>query len=482
MKQAILVVLVALSMLACKDEVQQHNSEEVSSEDFRKPQRMAISDAVLENAVIYEANIRQYSPEGTFNGFTKDIPQLKELGVQVLWLMPIHPISMARRKAENDSSVEDIKDPKAREKYLGSPYAVADYTAVNPDFGTMDDFRKLVQTAHDNGIYVIIDWVPNHTGWDHPWITAHPEYYTKNEQGEITDPLKDDGEPWGWTDVADLNYDNKEMQRAMIDAMKFWVVQEGIDGFRCDVAHGVPVAFWNKAIPELRAQKPLFMMAEAELPELMKNNLFEMSYGWEGHHLMNAIAKGEKSVSDFDAHMIKTAASWEANDILMNFITNHDENSWAGPVKERMGDASDALLALTYCMPGMPLIYSGQEYDLDRRLAFFEKDSIPKEKGSTYKLLQQLGELKNNTPALHGGKNAASYERLETSLPNAVLAFKRVKGESELLFIANLTEKPVVTQLRNSVSMKNALTGEEVTLEEDIPRHLEPWEYLILKN
>lgn len=488
MKKIPLLLLMLLVLFSCKQgaekEAEENDQDSITNAEVmqRKPERMRISNSDLENAVIYEANIRQYSPEGTFNAFTKDIPQLKELGVKIIWLMPIHPISMIKRKATNNSSIEDIQDPEERKKYLGSYYSVADYKAVNPEHGTMEDFRELVRVAHNNGMYVIIDWVPNHTGWDHPWITEHPEYYTKNEKGEITDPLNDQGEPWGWTDVADLNYDNTEMQDAMIDAMKFWIVQEGIDGFRCDVAHGVPVGFWEKAISALRAEKDIFMLAEAEIPEIMKDDLFEMSYAWEFHHLLNSIAKGEKSVSDFDNYMTEEINKWEANDILMRFITNHDENSWAGPVKERMGEASNALLGLTYCLPGMPLVYSGQEYDLNHRLKFFEKDQIPKDKGMTWETLARLGNLKNTYPALSGGKNPASYTRLNTD-NDKVLAFKRNQGDSQLRYIANLSDvsqKGMIDNFEPNGPIWDVVLNREWEVDEKTPIELAPWEYHIL--
>lgn len=475
MKNKIVLILAFLALISCKDE-----SKKTDLESSQERTNIAVSDNVLESAVIYEANIRQYSPEGTFAAFTKDIPKLKELGVKIIWLMPIHPISEEKRKATGDTLVVDIQNIEDRKKYLGSPYAVQDYKKVNPDFGTIEDFRALVDTAHQNEMFVIIDWVPNHTGWDHAWISQHSEYYTKDAEGNITDPLNDKGEKWGWTDVADLDYGNEEMRTAMIDAMKHWITVEEVDGFRCDVAHGVPQSFWEKAIPVLRAEKHVFMLAEAELPNIMTKNLFEMSYAWERHHLLNAIAKGEKNVSHFDTHMKSSQEKWEKDDILMNFITNHDENAWAGPVKERMGEASETLLALTYCLPGMPLVYSGQEYDLNHRLKFFEKDSIPKEKGKTWPVLAKLGTLKNEVPALAGGKHAASYERIATGKDETVLAFKRVKGESELIYMANLKAEDDEFYLPETGAFLNAISGETEELNNANAFKLPPWGYKIL--
>ncbi|MAT90407.1 MAG: alpha-amlyase [Flavobacteriaceae bacterium] len=473
-----LLLVLFFGMVACKNETKDPVVTETESESSI----VAINDSVLSNAVIYEANIRQYSPEGTFDAFTADIPKLKDLGVQIIWLMPIHPISMEKRKAQGDVMVADIEDPEERKKYLGSYYAVADYQAVNPEYGTKEDFDELIATAHDNDMYVILDWVPNHTGWDHPWISEHPDYYTQNEQGEIIDPLNNEGESWGWTDVADLNYDNTEMQDAMIGEMRYWIKEHNIDGFRCDVAHGVPQAFWEKAIPQLREEKAIFMLAEAEIPEIMTGDLFEMSYAWEGHHLLNEIAKGTATVEAFDDYMEARTKKWEDNDILMNFVTNHDENSWNGTVNERMGDAQDALLALTYTMPGMPLIYSGQEYDMDKRLRFFEKDTIPKTKGRVWPLLEMLGHLKANHPALSGGKTPASYERLTTSEDQKILAFRRKEGNREVIYIANLHTTPSSFTVNATGNYTQVTTEEPMALSPETTHDFAPWQYVILSN
>lgn len=481
MKSRIAIIFLStILLISCKEEIKK---EEPVAEAPKEITIAPIDNDVLETAVIYEANIRQYSPEGTFNAFAQDIPKLKELGVKIIWLMPIHPISEAKRKAKGDLLVADIEDPEERKKYLGSPYAVADYTAVNPDLGTMEDFASMVDIAHENGIYVIIDWVPNHTGWDHSWITEHPKYYSKNDKGEITDPIQDNGEPWGWTDVADLNYDNQEMRQAMMDEMMYWITEQKVDGFRFDVAHGVPLDFWEKCIPALREKKALFMLAEAELPYLMKGeNLFDMSYAWEGHHVLNGMAQGKKNVNDFDAYLKALDEKLEKDDILMNFVTNHDENAWAGPLKERMGDASEVMTALTYAIPGMPLIYSGQEYDMDYRLDFFGKDTIPKTKGKMWALLEKLGSLKNTETALEGGKNDATYERIQTSNDKSVLSFKRVKDKSELIFVANLSAKPVTFTMPVSGPFVDLMKDQTLDIIEKEEHQFAPWQYLILRK
>ncbi len=442
-------------------------------------QSSLLTDSLIEHAVIYEANIRQYSPEGTFDAFTKDIPVLKEMGVKIIWLMPVHPISKIKRKATGDTFVEDIPDTTERKKYLGSYYSVSDYRKVNPVYGTMEDLIKLVETAHKNGMIVILDWVANHTGWDHPWIKEHPEYYTKNQEGEITDPLNPDGTSKGWTDVADLNYNNPALRRAMYREMKYWLENTPIDGFRCDVAGEVPLDFWKETIPRLRKIKPVFMLAEAWESELLKDSLFDMAYAWEAHFLLADIAKGKKSVRDWDTYMQKVDTLYEPDDILMYFVSNHDENSWKGTVRETYGESAEAVLALTYLVPGMPLIYSGEEYGLDHRLKFFEKDSIPKTRGKWFDMYAKLGKLKNTNPALKGGKRKASYVRLQATAPQ-ILAFKRKWKNHEVVYVANFSDKPVEFLINAQGKYTSWFTGENIELKKDKKLSLSPHKYLIL--
>ncbi len=477
MKYLIYPLICCFVILSCKKQTEQKTEETPQKETSSfEP----ISNEVLESSVIYEANIRQYSEEGSFEAFTSDIPQLKKLGIKVIWLMPVYPISMKRRKATPDLSIEDIKDPEEKKKYLGSYYAIADYTATNPNFGTLEDFEKLVNTAHENGMYVILDWVANHTGFDHHWIEEHPEYYMKNADGEITDPLNPDtGEPWGWTDVAHLDYRNKDLWKAMKDEMAFWIEKYNVDGFRCDVAGNVPTPFWDYAVPKLRDIKPIFMLAESEDKDLFYES-FEMGYNWEGHHIMNEIAQGKMNVSDWDKYMTKIDTTYQKDDYLMNFVTNHDENSWNGTVKERMGEATDAMITFSYTLPGMPLIYSGLEYDLDHRLKFFEKDLIPKEKGDNWPLLKKLGELKNTNSALNGAKNAAAYNRISTSNDDKIIAFERVKGDNKVIYVSNFSDTTQSFTLDYSGSFKSLFDDKTVELKADETYTFEPWQFWVL--
>ncbi|OQX99076.1 MAG: alpha-amylase, partial [Bacteroidetes bacterium 4572_117] len=273
----------------------------------------------IKTANIYEVNLRQYTKSGTIKEFEKHLPRLKEMDVDILWFMPVQPVGKKNRKGS-----------------MGSAYSVQDYIKVNPDFGTMEEFKSLVAKIHEMDMYVLIDWVANHTAWDHPWTQSHPEFYTKDSTGNFMPPKDTD-----WSDVIDLNYDNNEMRKEMIEALKFWITEADIDGYRCDVAGMVPTDFWDEARKELDSIKPVFMLAEWESTD-MHFKAFDMSYSWDFHHLMNDVAKGEKSVKDIDDYFEKDELSYPANAIRMYFTSNHDENSWNGTVIERMGDASKA--------------------------------------------------------------------------------------------------------------------------------------------
>lgn len=467
MKNIMVATLGALALLSCKKEVTPAVKTQVKPEDIA-----AITPEMSENAVIYEANIRQYSPEGTFNAFTKDIPVLKKLGVKILWIMPVHEIGIKNRKAKGELSVAQITDTIEKKKYLGSYYSVKDYRSLNASYGTADDFKKLVKTAHENGIYVILDWVANHTSWDHPWVTQHNDYYTHDKNGKMI-------APFDWTDVAELNYDNPNLRKAMIEDMKYWVTTFNIDGFRCDVAAEVPTDFWNSAQSELYKIKPVFMLAEAEKPELMKK-AFDMEYAWEAHHIMNNIAQGKASVKNWDDYMLKNQKALEADDITMNFTSNHDENSWNGTEYERMGAAAETFAVLTYLMPGMPLVYNGQEYDLKKRLRFFEKDTIPHTVGSMMGVYEKLGALKRDNVALNGGKKPASYLRLTTSNDLKLLAFERNKGGKRILFIANLSKDKLKASAGVEGEFLDYMSGQKGTWLKDQKLDWKPWEYKIL--
>lgn len=431
----------------------------------------------LENSVIYEVNIRQYSEEGNFKAFIKDLPVLKELGVRILWLMPIQPISLKKRKAEGGKLIENLAEEE-RGKVLGSPYAIADYTAINPEFGTLEDFKHLVEAAHRLGIFVILDWVADHTGWDHHWLTEHPEFYYKNKEGEITEPLDPTGKPIGWDDVAHLNYNNKELHKAMCNQMAFWLKETNIDGFRCDVADMVPLDFWEPAVEELNRIRPVFMLAESDHKAYLEK-AFSVGYDWKIHYILNEIAAGRKDVSELD-EMIK----WESENYpkeisFMRFTSNHDENAWKLSEYERLNYAVEIMAALCFMLPGLPLIYNGQEYDSKKSLKFFEKDVINREKGKMFKIYKALGRLKNQNPALNGGVKKAGYKRLHTSDDKNILAFQREKSGEALYFIGNLSDEKRRFSLNLEGVFENFLPG-TIHLWQDIELEFEAWQYWIL--
>lgn len=414
-----LLLLVTFLMAACS---QKQNVTPIPSVTVNTP-----PSQWSKNANIYEVNTRQYTPEGTFNAFAKHLPRLKALGVDILWLMPIHPIGIKNRKGA-----------------LGSPYSSRNYLEINPDFGTKEDLKRLIDTAHGMGMHVLLDWVANHSAFDNVWALEHPDWYTQNEKGEIIHPAGTD-----WTDVADLNYDNPEMRAAMINAMKYWIQTFDFDGFRCDVAGFVPNDFWRAAIDSIKTVKDVFMLAEWDDPKMHTEAGFDMSYGWGFHHMTNQIAKGEETPERIDAFM-QEEKRYPVDAIRMNFTTNHDENSWNGTVKERYGEAADVFAVLAYTLEGMPLLYSGQEAKLDKRLSFFGKDTIDWSDLSKQDFFKKLFQLKHENAALWNGSMGGAYHKITTNAPK-VFAFSRKKGNQEVIVILNFADSPQTVSLSNPV-------------------------------
>ena len=460
-------LLLSLLILSCQNQ----------SEIARKPQVKTIEDTpflpineeIISKAVLYEANIRQYSVEGSFNAFAEDLPKLKKMGVKIIWLMPINPISTTKSKGP-----------------LGSYYAVSNYTKVNPEFGTLKDFKSLVNKAHQLGMYVILDWVPGHTGWDHVWIKENSDYYLKNRKGEIIDPIDfRTGKSFGWTDVADLNYKNMQMREALRKAMVYWVEETNIDGYRIDQAYAVPQEFYNKTFAILKQIKPLFFLAETDIYhpgglDLVKK--FDASYDWPGHHLSKKVAQGQKNALNYSRHIERTIKRYGPENIVVNFVSNHDENSWNGTIEESYGKAAYAFMALNYTIPGMPLVYSGQEYDLNKRLHFFEKDSFPKVSGNTMEFLQQLGALKNNHKALTSGLSGGSFKRLLNSKNDQILAFERERDGDTIVFIANLSKDYAQFTLPYEGNFKRFQDFKNKRLSSSYQYDMKPWEFWILTN
>ena len=373
------------------------------------------------NTVVYEVNIRQFSPEGTFKGVEAQLPRLKDLGVDILWLMPMYKIGEVERKGT-----------------LGSYYAISDYTAVNPEFGTLEDFDSLIAAAHEAGFKVILDWVANQTAPDNVWMDSQPaDFYERDKDGNAI-------WEYDWTDTRSLNYKNKAVWAAQDECMRYWL-NRGVDGFRCDAAAEVPAKFWKGILPGIKKDYPdIYLLAEAESPALANPlKTFDASYAWKLHHILNDVAQGTKTVEDIKAYLAGDDA-WmgEANFRLM-FTSNHDENSWSGSEFERMGDAAKVMEVLCFTLPkGQPLVYTGQEIGLTRRLEFFEKDPITDWSENEYtSFIRDLVAFRHAHPCLAAGEKGAPAVMIK-NVPDGVLAFSRSDGDDSVTVYANLTAEP----------------------------------------
>ena len=415
------------------------------------------------NLSIYEANIRQFTFGGTFKEFELVLPKIQKLGVGIIWLMPIHPIGKLNRKGS-----------------LGSYYSVRDYYGINPEFGTMADFKHLVDEIHNLGMYVIIDWVANHTAWDNKMIKEHPEWFTRDVEGIFQSPVKD------WTDVVDLNFNHNTLQDYMIEAMKFWVETTDIDGFRCDVAGMVPLEFWERARNELDKVKPIFMLAEDENPELHKK-AFDMTYSWKIYSAMKAIATGEegKYLQSLESVIDQDTTDYMIHSYRMLFTSNHDENSWQNSAVNIFGDALDVCTILSYTIPGMPLIYSGQEVGSKKMLKFFEKDIINWKKSPYRKFYTRLNKLKRNNSAIWNGEYGGDFQRILNSRDNFVYTFKRRKIRDHIMVMANMSGDMQKFNLRLNFpygEFTDIFTGEKAKFNDTDEFELEPWGYKVFEQ
>jgi glycosidase len=386
----------------------------------------------VKDAVIYEVYLRSFSKEGTLKALEARIPELKKLGVTVTWLMPIHPVGKINRKGS-----------------LGSPYSVQDYYAVNPEFGTLDDFESLVKTVHQNGLKIIIDLVANHTSWDNPMLTEHPEWYTHDASGKIIPPNPD------WTDVADLNYDNLELRKYMISMMMYWVRDVGIDGFRCDVAELVPTDFWETAVKELETIKPVMMLSEGTLPE-HHVKAFDLTYSWNVYDVFDKVIRGTTPAAIFHDLLRTESYQFPQGSLRMRFNTNHDKNAWDGPEVEKFtpqGAKATAVLVFTY--PGVPLIYNGEEAGNNKKLGLFEKIDINWSKNAEFRTLyEKLSLLRKQHPALVSG----SYSVVQNSDSKQALSFLRIKGEDSVLVVINFSSTSEKINLVLPPNSNNAWT------------------------
>ena len=408
MKRLIIVALAALTLVfgACSRKVSEAN----------------LHPDWTYNTVMYEVNIRQFSPEGTFKGVEAQLPRLKDLGVDILWLMPMYQIGEVERKGS-----------------LGSYYAISDYTAVNPEFGTMEDFEDMIAAAHRAGFKVILDWVANQTAPDNVWMDTKPaDFYERDAEGNAI-------WEYDWTDTRSLNYENEAVWAAQDECMRFWL-EKGVDGFRCDAAAEVPAKFWKGILPGIKKDYPdIYLLAEAENPALTDpKETFDASYAWTLHHMMNDVAQGTKTVKDITKYLAKDNAWMGAANFRLMFTSNHDENSWSGSEFERMGDAAKVMEVLCFTLPkGQPLVYTGQEIGLSRRLEFFEKDPITDWSENEYtSFIRDLVAFRHAHPCLAAGEKGAPAKIIK-KVPAGVLAFTRESGNDKVTVYTNLTPKPV---------------------------------------
>ncbi len=468
---SLLILFIALSV-SCQNEPTKMKAEETESQDIditmsgrdldQRPGREPHPELPWHvNAAIYEVNTRQFSKEGTFSRVTEQLPRLTSMGVQIIWMMPIHPIGEVNRKGK-----------------LGSPYSISDYKGIHPDYGSLDDFKALVRTAHQLNLKVIIDWVANHTAFDHVWAKDHLNYYTLKEGKQVV-ALDLEGKPTDWTDVADLNFENDNMRAAMIDAMKYWITECDIDGFRCDVAGFVPLDFWKEATAELEKVKPnLFWLAEWDSPEM--HEAFKMTYGWDIHHIFNDIAQGKSGTEKLAEYMKKEAETFPADAYRMYFTTNHDENSWNGTIEERMGKNGDAMTALAFTLSGVPLVYNGQESNLNKRLSFFDKDEIDWSNRKKIKFYQKLLILKQTNKALwnadHGGKPEIFHAK------GKQFGFVRKKGVDAIMVMTNFDDKPADVDVDiNMMPMTDIFNRTTIDFSRKVKVTMRPHSYMVFQ-
>ncbi len=405
---------------------------------------------------IYEVNVRQYTDEGTFDAFASHLDRLADLGVGVLWFMPIHPISVKNRKGS-----------------MGSYYAIADYDAINPEFGDEASFRRIVEGAHARGMKVIIDWVPNHTGCDHAWTETHPERYQKPPASQDEGPFAYGADDW--TDTYRLDYTNPDTRAAMRETMLRWIRDFDLDGFRVDVAAMVRREFWEEAVPALRAEKEIFLLAEAEETWIHEVG-FDATYAWPLGHTILDVIEGRKEPGAIREQIIEDAAA-VGDGFRMNFTTNHDWNSWEGVAFVRHGAAHTAAVVLSFTLPGIPLIYTGQETGLDRAIEFFEKDPITWRDHEHAELFRTLVHLKRTEPALHHGPEGGSMDLLDVG-DTRVVAFRRTSGDSCVTVLANMSADPVGVRVETGGASLVDEHGDRVSA----PHSLGPWEWAVLRD
>lgn len=459
----LLAASMLFSLTACGNDKKNSEPETFKEDEVVEGDRLQAD--WVDTAIMYEVNVRQYTEEGTFNAFSEHLERLKEMGVNTLWFMPIYSISEVNKKGT-----------------LGSYYSIRDYKSVNSEFGTLEDFQALVDKAHEMGFKVVLDWVANHTGWDHTWITEHPEYYAKDEDGNIIFPMNTD-----WTDVAQLDYTNENMRAAMIDAMKFWIEEVDVDGFRCDYAQGVPIDFWESARAELDKIKPIYMVAEdGTNSDSLLSAAFDSNYHFEFYDALNLSSSIANTADDLEKYVDRDLPYGA---FKMNFLDNHDKNTYDGTLEDRFGtNALGALYTLIFTAEGMPLIYSGNEEDTNISLEFFEKDNIEFGDYKYSELLSRLCEIKTTYEPLYNG-TAGGNARIMEDDNKSVIAFERVKNGKKITVVVNVSANEQTVKYESKFSSGTILLhGDKTGILEDEDSKLNTkdlnslgaWEYYII--
>lgn len=411
------------------------------------------------NATIYQINTRQFTPEGTFRAATAQLGRLKAMGIDIVWIMPIHPIGEVNRKGA-----------------LGSPYAVKDYYGVNPELGSLDDFRALVAAAHDLGMYVVLDWVANHTAWDNHLVTEHPEWYLRDWKGEFCPTPW-----WDWDDIIDFDYKDPALREYMTDALKHWVRVADVDGFRCDVAGFVPTDFWETVREELDEIKPVFMLAEWESKDLHAAS-FDMTYSWHWNETVHRICTGSLDCSALEVYYAWNEKNWPREAMRMLFVSNHDKNAWEGTEFEQFGPGLEAAMVLSVISEGLPLVYNGQEAGYDKRLEFFERDPILWREHPYADLYRRLFSLKHDNTALWNAPWGARMVRVPNSDKTRVLSFVRRNDADKVFAVFNFSPQPVTASFRESLchgTYTDFTSGAQVQLTEATVLEMDPWTYRV---
>jgi len=461
-----LIALASLTLSACATPmpISQINANiETSSTDYSPEPYVQIDHPDwADDAVIYQINTRQFTPEGTFAAAQEQLPRLQDLGVDILWLMPIHPIGEQNRKGS-----------------LGSPYAVKDYFGVNAEFGTEEDLRAFIDAAHAMGFKVILDWVANHTAWDNPMVTERPDWYETDWKGDFHPT------PWtDWADIIDLDYSNPELRAYKTKALRYWVEAFDIDGYRADVAGYVPLDFWETVRAELDEIKPVFMLAEWQQRDLHRQ-AFDATYGWAWKEAAQRIAKGQSDAGDLRGFLGDQISTWPLDAYRMLYTENHDQNAWDGSTGAIYGEAYHAMLTLSFVTEGIPLIHNGQEVGNQDQLEFFERDPID---WGDYQhpdgdLIRKLIKIKKANTALHNGAAGGRIIPVSTDNPGQILSFAREKDGNRVLVFFNLSDEPADFQITDGPAAGawvDALTGDRDTIRLGATRTYGPWQGRVL--